>query len=48
MKPSPPVDETKTRGRGRPKIHEDRAAYRAEYMRKRRAEKRVGGKAGTP
>ena len=48
MKPSPPVDETKTRGRGRPKIHEDRAAYRAEYMRKRRAEKSVGGKAGTP
>ena len=48
VEPPPPVDETKTRGRGRPKIHEDRAVYRAEYMRKRRAEKRVGGKAGTP
>ena len=26
VEPPPPVDETKTRGRGRPKIHEDRAA----------------------
>jgi hypothetical protein len=42
VEPPPLVDETKTRGRGRPKVHEDRAAYRAEYMRKLRAAKPAG------
>jgi hypothetical protein len=38
VEPPPLVDETKTRGR--PKVHEDRAGYRAEYMRNRRANER--------
>ena len=47
VEPAPLVDETKTRGRGRPKVHEDRAAYKAEHERKRRA-KAATAKAAAP
>lgn len=41
--PQPLFDTTKVKGRGRPKVHQDRDAYRAEYMRKRRAAARASG-----
>jgi hypothetical protein len=35
----PPLVDTTQRGRGRPKVHADRAAYRREWMAQKRASK---------
>jgi hypothetical protein len=45
VEPAPLVDTTQ-RGPGRPKMHVDRAAYRREWMARKRAERasKVGGK----
>ena len=40
VEPAPLVDETKTRGSGRPRVHADRTAYKRAHERERRAAKR--------
>jgi hypothetical protein len=44
----PPLMDTTQRGRGRPTMHVDRAAYRREWMARKRAEKRHNSRLSYP